>query len=104
MDRYVLRRFRKEDFAALHAMMGEYDVVKMTGAWPWPPDPALAVEDLDEVTACVWQGNPASESVLFKHGFVKAGACEEFCIPRGERVVNNTFRLARANWRARDGV
>ncbi len=161
MDNYSIRRFREGDFEALHASMCEYDVVKMTGAWPWPPDPvftrsrmitphakdgrlsvidfggqyigqvsvvegvlgymlakpywgrgvaswavgeklksAFADEGLHEVTACVWQGNPASEAVLYKHGFVKTGACEEYCIPRGERVKNNTFCLSRAAWEA----
>ena len=143
--------------------MCEYDVVKMTGSWPWPPDPAFtrnrmvtpqakdghvsvidfegayigqvsvvdgvlgymlakphwgrgiaswavgmkltsafAEQGLGEVTACVWLGNPASEAVLFKYGFVKTGTCEAFCIPRGETVKNNTFRLTRAAWEAQN--
>jgi len=165
MDNYTIRRFREGDFEAFHASMCAYDVVKMTGTWPWPPDPvftrsrmitphakdgrlsvidfegayigqvsvvdgvlgymiakpywgrgvaswavgeklkaAFFDEGLDEVTACVWLGNPASEAVLYKHGFVKTGTCEEFCIPRGEVVKNNTFRLTRAAWEAPDGV
>ncbi len=161
MDNYTIRRFHDDDLTAFHASMCEYDVVKMTGAWPWPPDltitlsrmvtphakdgrlsvidfegtyigqvsvvegvlgymiakpywgrgiaswavgeklkAAFAGESLDKVTACVWLGNPASEAVLFKQGFVKTGTCEEFCIPRGEVVKNNTFSLTRAAWEA----
>ena len=159
MDSYKLRPFRGDDLEAFHASMCEYDVVKMTGSWPWPPDPAFtrsrmvtphakdgrlsvidfngryigqvsvvdgvlgymlakphwgrgiaswavgeklkmvfADERLNEVTACVWLGNPASEAVLYKHGFQKTGTCEEFCIPREETVKNNTFRLTRVAW------
>lgn len=160
-----LRRIQDDDFEAFHAAMSEYDVVKMTGSWPWPPDPAftrsrmetshakdgrISVIDLEgtyigqvsvvdgvigymlakphwgqgiaswavgeklkmafadaemgEVTACVWLGNPASEAILAKHGFVTTGTCEEFCISRGETLKNNTFRLSRTAWEARDAL
>ncbi|HIP23512.1 MAG TPA: N-acetyltransferase [Rhodobacteraceae bacterium] len=163
MDNYSIRHFCESDFEDFHASMCEYDVVKMTGSWPWPPDPAFtrnrmvtpqakdghvsvidfegayigqvsvvdgvlgymlakphwgrgiaswavgmkltsafAEQGLGEVTACVWLGNPASEAVLFKYGFVKTGTCEAFCIPRGETVKNNTFRLTRAAWEAQN--
>ena len=36
-----LRNFRDDDFNDFHAAMSNYDVVKMTGSWPWPPDPAF---------------------------------------------------------------
>lgn len=144
--------------------MSEYDVVKMTGHWPWPPDPAFtrsrmetphvndgrvsviaragryigqvsvvdgvlgymlgkphwgrgiaswavgeklkaafSAVDAADITACVWHGNPASEAILFKHGFVETGSCEEFCIPRGVTLKNNTFSLSRAAWGAQNG-
>ncbi len=161
MDDYTIRRFYESDFEDFHASMCEYDVVKMTGSWPWPPDraftrsrmvtphakdgrlsvidfggryigqvsvvdgvlgymlakpywgrgiaswavgeklnSAFSDEGLREIMACVWLGNPASEAVLAKHGFQKTGTCEEFCIPRGETVKNNTFRLGYAAWKA----
>lgn len=36
--RLRLRRARPADFDALHALVSDYEVVKMTGSWPWPPD------------------------------------------------------------------
>lgn len=159
MDNLKLRNFRESDFEAFHASMREYDVVKMTGSWPWPPEPefthsrmrteqaqtgmlqvidmngtyigqvsvvdgvlgymiskphwgkgvaswavtqkldsAFKTTDIQEISACVWYGNPASEAVLYKHGFVKTGEREEFCKPRGVLLVNNSFFLTRATW------
>ena len=36
---YKLRLFREEDFEALHAIVSDYEVVKMLGSWPYPADP-----------------------------------------------------------------
>ncbi len=33
-----LRLFREDDFEACHAMISNYDVVKMTATWPYPAD------------------------------------------------------------------
>ncbi len=33
-----LRLFRDDDFDAFHAIVSEYDVVKMTSSWPYPPE------------------------------------------------------------------
>ena len=40
-DRLTLRRARPGDAAALHALASDFDVVKMTASWPWPPDRAF---------------------------------------------------------------
>ncbi len=158
MDRCKLRRFREDDFAALHAIVSDYEVVKMLGSWPHPAEPAftrarmetpeakagqvLVIEvdgelagtiggvggigymlgqaywgrgiaswavaemlkrmfdgtSLEETTACVWHGNPASERVLAKNGFRMVGECEDFCKARGVRLKNNSFKLSRADW------
>ena len=34
-----LRNFRQDDFDAFHAIVSDYDVVKMTSSWPHPADP-----------------------------------------------------------------
>ena len=39
MDNLTLRKFRDDDFDAFHVAMSDYDVVKMTSHWPWPPEP-----------------------------------------------------------------
>ena len=52
----------------------------------------------EEVTACVWHDNPASERVLLKNGFHRVGECEDYCEARGERQKNNSFMLTRAGW------
>jgi len=37
--RLVLRPARPADAPALHAILSDWDVAKMTATWPWPPDP-----------------------------------------------------------------
>ncbi len=158
MDNCKLRLFKEDDFAALHAIVSDYEVAKMLGSWPYPAEPAftrarmetpeakagqvLVIEvdgalagtiggvggigymlgqaywargiaswavaemlnrmfegtSLEETTACVWHGNPASERVLIKNGFRMVGACEDFCQARGVRLKNNSFKLRRADW------
>ena len=39
MNNWTLRNFRDSDFEAFHESMSVFDVVKMTGSWPWPPNP-----------------------------------------------------------------
>jgi RimJ/RimL family protein N-acetyltransferase len=39
MDNLILRKFRYDDFEAFHVAMSDFDVVKMTAHWPWPPEP-----------------------------------------------------------------
>ena len=46
MDNLELRKIDVSDFEAFHSMMSEYDVVKMTGSWPWPPDPDFTISRL----------------------------------------------------------
>jgi len=41
MDDLQLRLMEEGDFAAFHAMVSDFDVVKMTMNWPWPPEPAF---------------------------------------------------------------
>ncbi len=38
-DNFKLRNFRADDFDAFHALVSDYDVVKMLGTWPYPADP-----------------------------------------------------------------
>lgn len=164
MDELSLRNFKDSDFEAFHASMSDFDVVKMTASWPWPPEPAFTksrmvtrqaksgqvqVIDLDGeyigqaavvrgelgymlakphwgkgivswavkevltvafentdtslIKASVWAGNPASEAVLMKFGFVKTGSAEDFCKPRGEICMGSDFELTREAWAACHG-
>ncbi len=159
MTEFLLRDFRNDDFAAFHALVCEYDVVKMTSGWPWPADPAytrrrmntpearaglvqvvdlngeyigqvavvngvlgymiakphwgkgaaswavaqqlhraFTTQDVSKISACVWAGNPASEAILAKNGFVKTGEAMDFCKPRGEICQSYSFELNRADW------
>ena len=34
----TLRQFQENDFDAFHAIVSDYDVVKMTSSWPYPAD------------------------------------------------------------------
>ena len=40
-DRLRLRPARPGDADGLHALVSEFEVVKMTATWPWPPDRAF---------------------------------------------------------------
>lgn len=46
MRNLKLRKTTALDFEAVHKMMSEYDVVKMTGRWPWPPEPDFTMSRL----------------------------------------------------------
>ncbi|MCB1337458.1 MAG: GNAT family N-acetyltransferase [Maritimibacter sp.] len=39
--RLTLRRARPGDLDALHALASDWEVVKQTATWPWPPDRAF---------------------------------------------------------------
>jgi RimJ/RimL family protein N-acetyltransferase len=38
-DRLVLRPRQPTDFDAYHALFSDWEVVKWSATWPWPPDP-----------------------------------------------------------------
>ena len=38
---YKLRQFRPDDFEAFHAIVSDYEVVKMLGSWPFPAEAAF---------------------------------------------------------------
>jgi len=40
-ERLVLRPGRPDDLEALHALASDFEVVKQTATWPWPPDRAF---------------------------------------------------------------
>lgn len=37
-ERLRMRRARGADLDAMHALMGDFEVVRQTASWPWPPD------------------------------------------------------------------
>lgn len=43
-ERLVLRSATPEDVEALHAIASDFEVVRHTATWPWPPDRALSEE------------------------------------------------------------
>lgn len=43
MDDLRFRLMVDGDFDAFHAMMSDFDVVRMTSSWPWPPVPAFTL-------------------------------------------------------------
>lgn len=42
-ERLVWRAARPEDVDALHAIASDFDVVRQTATWPWPPDRAFTL-------------------------------------------------------------
>ncbi len=40
-ERLRLRRTRAQDLDALHLLVSDWEVVKQTATWPWPPDRAF---------------------------------------------------------------
>jgi len=43
-ERLVWRTGVEQDVAALHAIASEFDVVRQTETWPWPPDRAFTAQ------------------------------------------------------------
>ena len=58
-------------------------------------DHSFATYDWPQLTACVFQGNPASSRVLEKLGFIEQGPCEGPCAARGGTFPTWTFALPR---------
>ena len=55
--------------------------------------------EAQEVTACVFEGNPASSRILEKLGFeAGTGACTGHSLARGEDLPQVNYRLTRAAW------
>ncbi len=50
-ERLVLRDASKSDIKATHAIASDFDVVRNTGSWPWPPDPAFTASRCQPVPA-----------------------------------------------------
>jgi RimJ/RimL family protein N-acetyltransferase len=59
---------------------------------------AFTHSDLDSLSSCYFNENPASGKVLSRAGFVVTGACSQFSRARGGDVPVTTVRLARADW------
>lgn len=160
-ERLRLRRSQPEDLDAIHALASDYEVVKQTATWPWPPDRAFTASrakpmpaedgmagvvfagtelvgmiglhavpdgaelgymfartqwgkgyateigrallahgwaryDWPEVRARVLIGNPGSERVLAKLGFVETGMTTGASAAQGEtELPMRSFRLRR---------
>ena len=56
-----------------------------------------------EITAGVFEGNPASDRVLDKLGFTFTGWDEEDCKARGARFPIRVYTLTRKDWERADG-
>ncbi len=70
------RPIRTEDADLYHPLMSEWDVVRMLGGWPWPPDPAFTAErcanppDAYELLGTVFLGDEMIGSLGFHdHSF-----------------------------------
>ncbi|MEZ5912111.1 MAG: GNAT family N-acetyltransferase [Paracoccaceae bacterium] len=56
---------------------------------------AFARYDWPVITAGVWHGNPASERVLAKLGFVRSGRSDGFCRAENRERTGDAFTLTR---------
>jgi len=50
-----LRNYRETDFEAVHAAHSDYNHVKMTLSWPWPPDPEFTRMRINKNMAAMGQ-------------------------------------------------
>lgn len=57
MDNLHLRNFHTDDFTAFHALVSDFDVVKMLAMWPFPSDPAFTLSRMN---------TPQAKAGLFK--------------------------------------
>lgn len=87
--RLTLRRTRPEDLDALHALASDFEVVKQTATWPWPPDRAFTATRAVPMAPGVGMGGP-----------VFAG--EELVGMMGVSVTDDMpglgYMFARAHW------
>jgi RimJ/RimL family protein N-acetyltransferase len=60
---------------------------------------AFTHSNLDSLSSCYFNENPASGKVLEKAGFQIAGACMNYSKSRGEDVPVTTMFLSREHWR-----
>ncbi|MDA5094937.1 GNAT family N-acetyltransferase [Aliiroseovarius sp. KMU-50] len=160
-DRLTMRCAQPSDLDALHMLVSNFEVVKMTSSWPWPADRAFTATravpfdktlgvvglvfhhdelvgsmgmtsttgetpemgymfgsahwgkgyatemgramivycweafDWDEISACVFDDNEASDRVLVKLGFEFVGPCRGYSRARGKELPTRTYRLPR---------
>ncbi len=59
--RLTYRSWQATDFAALHALNSDWEVVRQLGSWPWPPEP-----DFTASRATPWLGRGFAWAVLLE--------------------------------------
>lgn len=88
-ERLTLRRTRLEDLDALHALASDFEVVKQTSTWPWPPDRTFTATRAVPMAPEIGMGGP-----------VFAG--DELVGMMGVSVADGTpglgYMFARAHW------
>lgn len=87
--RLRLRRAGAEDLDALHALASDYEVVKQTATWPWPPDRAFTARRAEPMATELGLGGPvfAGEVLVGMMGVHAAG--------EGAKLG---YMFARAHW------
>jgi RimJ/RimL family protein N-acetyltransferase len=71
----------------------------MTEAARTMVDLAFTQSNLDSLSSCYFNENPASGKVLSRAGFQVSGTCMNYSKARGEEVPVTTMVLARQHWR-----
>lgn len=79
--RLRLRRMRPGDVDGLHRLVSDWDVVKQTATWPWPPDRAFTATRLAPVPEADGMGGPVllgddlvgTMVAIAKHGIAEFG-------------------------------
>lgn len=61
-DRLCLRPPRPEDIDGLHALASDWEVVKQTATWPWPPDRAFTATRAQPMPAEIGMAGPVFEA------------------------------------------
>ena len=93
-ERLNLRPLNLEDAAAFHAIAADFDVVKMTGTYPWPFTPAVAKARI----AKHMNMNPDDEQVFgIFEGDSLMGQIGLHALTRPARFMLG-YHIARAGW------
>jgi RimJ/RimL family protein N-acetyltransferase len=61
-------------------------------------DLAFTHSDLESLSSCYFNENPASGKVLARSGFEVTGSCAQYSVARDEEVPVTTMLLTRQNW------
>lgn len=98
MDNLLLRNFRTTDFEAFHALVSDYDVVKMLAVFPFPSDPEFTLSRMNTPQA------KAGQFRVIECGGLLAGTIGIVNGHLGYMIARDFWGQGIATWALRESV